>query len=35
MVRKAFGRHYQTGRIDFELSSIPAPQHSRVLADVM
>lgn len=35
MVRKAVGRHYRTGRNDFEVSSNPAPQHRRAPADAM
>jgi hypothetical protein len=35
MIRTTFGKHYRTGRIDFELSSVPAPLHSRPLLDVV
>lgn len=35
MIRTAFGKHYRSGRIDFELSSVPAPLHSRALTDVV
>jgi hypothetical protein len=35
MVRKAFGKHYRTGQIDFEVSPQAVPLHSRPLLDVM
>ena len=35
MVRKAFGKHYRSGEIDFELSQAPGSLHSRALQDVM
>ena len=35
MVRKAFGKHYRTGQIDFEMSPQAGALHSRALLDVM
>jgi hypothetical protein len=35
MVRKAFGKHYRSGEIDFELSQAAGSLHSRALQDVM
>jgi hypothetical protein len=35
MVRKAFGKHYRTGQIDFELSQAAGSLNSRALQDVM
>jgi hypothetical protein len=35
MVRKAFGKHYRSGEIDFELSQASDSLHSRALLDVM
>ena len=35
MVRKAFGKHYRTGQIDFEMSPKAGSLHSRALLDVM
>jgi hypothetical protein len=35
MVRKAFGKHYRTGQIDFEMSQEAGSLHSRALQDVM
>jgi hypothetical protein len=35
MIRKAFGKHYKSGQIDFELSQVPGSPHSRALLDVV
>jgi len=35
MVRKAFGKHYRSGEIDFEMSPASDSLHSRALQDVM
>jgi hypothetical protein len=35
MVRKAFGKHYRTGQIDFEMSPAAGSLQSRALLDVM
>ena len=35
MIRKAFGKHYRSGEIDFELSQEAGSLHSRALQDVM
>ena len=35
MIRKAFGKHYRTGEIDFDLSRDPASFRSRALLDVV
>ena len=35
MVREAFGKHYRTGQIDFEMSQSAGSLHSRALLDVM
>lgn len=35
MVRKAFGKHYRTGQIDFEMSQEAESLRSRALLDVM
>ena len=35
MVRKAFGKHYRSGEIDFEMSQASDSLHSRALLDVM
>ena len=35
MVRKAFGKHYRTGQIDFEMSHSAGSLQSRALLDVM
>ena len=34
MIRKAFGKHYASGQIDFEVSQVPGSPHSRALLDV-
>ena len=35
MIRKAFGKHYASGQIDFEVSQVPGSPHSRALVDVV
>ena len=35
MIRKAFGKHYRSGEIDFELSQNPASLRSRALMDLV
>jgi hypothetical protein len=35
MVRKAFGKHYRSGQIDFEMSQSAGSLQSRALLDVM
>jgi hypothetical protein len=35
MARKAFGKHYRSGQIDFEMSPQAGSLHSRALLDVM
>ena len=35
MVRKAFGKHYRSGEIEFEMSQASDSLHSRALQDVM
>jgi hypothetical protein len=35
MVRKAFGKYYRTGQIDFEMSPKAGSLYSRALLDVM
>jgi len=35
MVRKAFGKHYRTGQIDFEMSQADGSLQSRALLDVV
>ncbi len=35
MIRKAFGKHYKSGQIDFEVSQEAGSLHSRPLLDVV
>jgi hypothetical protein len=35
MVRKAFGKHYRSRQIDFEMSPEAGSLHSRPLLDMM
>ena len=35
MIRKAFGKHYKSGQIDFEVSQVPGSPNSRALLDVV
>ena len=35
MIRKAFGKHYRSGEIDFDLSEAPVSFRSRALSDIV
>jgi len=35
MIRKAFGKHYGSGEIDFDVSQNPASFRSRALLDIV